>query len=125
MKIVIIIPARMASKRFPDKPLALINGIPMIQRVWEKAIKSNLGDTYVACSEKEVFDLITNLGGTAIMTDPKLPSVMLLSSSPVHTPRLYVQLFHIIEFEIVTFSITSSTLPNIIGDSPILFTIVS
>ena len=45
MKTVIIIPARMASKRFPDKPLALINGIPMIQRVWEIAIKSNLGDT--------------------------------------------------------------------------------
>ena len=64
----------MASKRFPDKPLALINGIPMIQRVWEKAIKSNLGDTYVACSETEVFDLITKLGGAAIMTDPKLPS---------------------------------------------------
>ena len=74
MKTIIIIPARMASQRFPNKPMALIDGIPMIQRVWEKAIKSNLGDTYVACSEQEVFDLITKLGGTAIMTDPKLPS---------------------------------------------------
>ena len=66
MKTIIIIPARMASKRFPDKPLALINGIPMIQRVWERAIKSNLGKTYVACSETEVFDLITKLGGKAL-----------------------------------------------------------
>ena len=74
MKTIVIIPARMASKRFPNKPLALINGIPKIQRVWENAIKSNIGNTYVACSEKEVFDLITNLGGSAIMTDQKLPS---------------------------------------------------
>ena len=74
MKTVIIIPARMASQRFPNKPLALINKVPMIQRVWEQAIKSNLGDTYVACSEKDVFDLITSLGGVAIMTDPKIPS---------------------------------------------------
>jgi len=74
MKTVIIIPARMASQRFPNKPLALINKVPMIQRVWEQAIKSNLGDTYVACSEKDVFDLISSLGGVAIMTDPKIPS---------------------------------------------------
>ena len=90
MKTVIIIPARMASKRFPDKPLVLINGIPMIQRVWEQAIKSNLGDTYVACSEKEVFDLITNLGGTAIMTDPKLPS---------GTDRVYAALEQVTDYK--------------------------
>ena len=40
----------------------------MIQRVWEQEIKSSLGDTYVACSENAVFDLITDLGGEAIMT---------------------------------------------------------
>ena len=74
MKTVIIIPARMQSKRFPNKPLALINGVPMIQRVWEQAMKYNLADTFVACAEKEIFDLITSIGGNAIMTDPKLPS---------------------------------------------------
>ena len=64
----------MASTRFPGKPLVKINGIPMIQRVWQQAITSKVGDVYVACSEVEVFELITSLGGKAIMTDPKLQS---------------------------------------------------
>ena len=105
MKTVIIIPARMASKRFPDKPLVLINGIPMIQRVWEQAIKSNLGDTYVACSEKEVFDLITNLGGTAIMTDPKLPS---------GTDRVYAALEQITDYK------SYQSIINLQGDMPLI-----
>ena len=74
MKTVIIIPARMASKRFPGKPMVLIDGIPMIQRVWQQAIKANIGDTYVACCEKEVFELISSQGGNAIITDPELQS---------------------------------------------------
>ena len=44
MKTIIIIPARMASQRFPNKPMALIDGIPMIQRVWEKAKLANIGE---------------------------------------------------------------------------------
>ena len=51
-----------------------INGIPMIQRVWQQAIESNIGEVFVACSEIEVHDLIVNNGGKAIMTDPNLPS---------------------------------------------------
>ena len=74
MKTAIIIPARMASQRFPNKPMAKINGIPMIERVWKQGINSNIGDVYVACSEDEVFNLITAKGGKAIMTDPNLPS---------------------------------------------------
>jgi len=105
MKTVIIIPARMASKRFPDKPLALINGVPMIQRVWENAIKSNLGNTYVACSETEVFDLITNLGGTAIMTDPKLPS---------GTDRVYAALQQIENYQ------SYEIIVNLQGDMPLM-----
>ena len=53
----------MASTRFPGKPLIKIDGIPMIQRVWQQAIKSKLGEVYVACSENEVYDLISSLGG--------------------------------------------------------------
>ena len=64
----------MASKRFPNKPMALIDNIPMIQRVWESAIRSGIGETYVACAEKEVFNFIVNLGGKPILTDPSLPS---------------------------------------------------
>ena len=74
MKTLILIPARMASKRFPNKPMALINGKPMIQRVWEQAIASNIGDVIVACSEKEVLECIISLGGKAVLTDPNLPS---------------------------------------------------
>ena len=74
MKSIIIIPSRMASSRFPGKPLVKIDGIPMIQRVWEKAIASKVGDVYVACSETEVYDLINGLGGKAILTDPNIPS---------------------------------------------------
>ena len=74
MKTAIIIPARMASQRLPNKPMVKINGIPMIERVWKQGINSNIGDVYVACSEDEVFDLISSKGGKAIMTDPNLPS---------------------------------------------------
>ena len=74
MKTAIIIPARMASQRLPNKPMVKINGIPMIERVWMQAINSKIGDVYVACSEDEVFDLISSKGGNAIMTDPNLPS---------------------------------------------------
>ena len=74
MKSVIIIPSRMASKRFPNKPMAEIHGIPMIERVWRQAINSEIGDVFVACCEKVVFDLISSKGGKAIMTDPNLPS---------------------------------------------------
>jgi len=74
MKSVVIIPSRMASTRLPGKPLMEINGIPMIQRVWQKAIESNIGEVFVACSEIEVYDLIVSNGGKAIMTDPNLLS---------------------------------------------------
>jgi len=74
MKTLIAIPARMASVRFPNKPMIMIDGKPMIQRVWEKAIESNLGKVIVACCEDEVFNLITSIGGQAILTNPDLPS---------------------------------------------------
>ena len=74
MKILIVIPARMASTRFPDKPMALINKIPMILHVWERAKESNLGRVLVACCEDDVANCITSAGGEAILTDPNLPS---------------------------------------------------
>ena len=74
MRNIIIIPSRMASTRFPGKPLIKIDGIPMVQRVWQKAVDSEIGEVYVACSEKEVYDLICSKGGKAILTNPNLPS---------------------------------------------------
>lgn len=74
MKTIIIIPARMASTRFPNKPVALIDGIPMIQRVWTQAKNADIGEVIIACCEKDVFDLINSIGGKAVMTDSNLAS---------------------------------------------------
>ena len=52
MKSAVIIPARMASQRFPNKPMAKIDGIPMIERVWRQGMDSKIGDVFVACCEK-------------------------------------------------------------------------
>ena len=57
MKIVAIIPARMDSSRFPGKPLAKINGIPMIQRVYKNVKKNKLlSDVVVATCDKIIFN---------------------------------------------------------------------
>ena len=88
MKNVVIIPSRMASNRLPAKPLMAIDGIPMIQRVWQQAIESNIGEVFVACSEIEVYDLIVSNGGKAIMTDPNLPS----GTDRVHSAFLKIKI---------------------------------
>ncbi|GAA0550004.1 3-deoxy-manno-octulosonate cytidylyltransferase (CMP-KDO synthetase) [Rhizomicrobium palustre] len=74
MKPIILIPARMASTRLPGKPLADIGGVPMIVRVWQKAVETGVGPVVVACSEPEVQKAIEAAGGRAILTKPELPS---------------------------------------------------
>jgi len=70
--IIAIIPARMASSRFPGKPMAEINGKPMIGHVYERTKKcSLLLETYVATCDKEISDYITSIGGLTIMTSDK------------------------------------------------------
>ena len=71
---VILIPARLASTRLPDKPLADIAGEPMIVHVWRRAMEAGLGPVYVACAEAVVAEAIEAVGGNAVMTDPALPS---------------------------------------------------
>ncbi|AIK95517.1 3-deoxy-manno-octulosonate cytidylyltransferase [Candidatus Odyssella acanthamoebae] len=71
---IIIIPARMASSRLPNKPLADIQGKPMIVRVMEQAQKANLGPVIVACCGSEIAAVVRQAGGIAIETDPDLPS---------------------------------------------------
>lgn len=73
-KIAIIIPARLASTRLPNKALANILGKTMIRRVYEKAMQVDGVKVFVACDNKEVLQEIENHGGVAILTDPNLPS---------------------------------------------------
>ena len=64
----IIIPSRLAATRFPNKPLAKINNIPMILHVLNKAKESKVGEVFVATPDKKIFDIVNNNGGTAILT---------------------------------------------------------
>ena len=64
----IIIPARLAATRLPNKPLITISGKPMIHHVWERANQSNLGKVVVATDSKEIQKVIKNIGGTACLT---------------------------------------------------------
>jgi len=71
-KIIGIIPARMGSSRFPGKPMAKINGIPMVGHVYYRSkMSSKLDDVYVATCDKEIADYINLIGGKAIMTSDK------------------------------------------------------
>jgi len=73
MNPLILIPARMAATRLPNKPLADIGGKPMIVRAWESALNSGL-PVAVAAGDQAIVDAIEEVGGTAILTDPDLPS---------------------------------------------------
>jgi 3-deoxy-manno-octulosonate cytidylyltransferase (CMP-KDO synthetase) len=71
----VIIPARYASIRFPGKPLALIAGRPMIQHVYERALKSRYsGAVFVAVDDRRVFECVEEFGGKAVMTSEAHPS---------------------------------------------------
>jgi 3-deoxy-manno-octulosonate cytidylyltransferase (CMP-KDO synthetase) len=74
MNPLLLIPARMASTRLPDKPLADIAGVPMIVRVWRQAVAAELGPVVVAAGETEIVAAIEAAGGHAVLTDPDLPS---------------------------------------------------
>lgn len=67
MKFIGIIPARYASTRFPGKPLALLAGKPVIQRVYEQ-VKSVLNDVYVATDDSRIYDVVKSFGGNVVMT---------------------------------------------------------
>ena len=67
MKFIAIIPARYASTRFPGKPLALLGGKPVIQHVYEQAVKA-LDEAWVATDDTRIYDTVTGFGGHAVMT---------------------------------------------------------
>ena len=67
MKFIGIIPARYASSRFPGKPLAILGGKPVIQRVYEQVNKL-LDNVYVATDDQRIYDCVKNFGGKVVMT---------------------------------------------------------
>lgn len=67
---VIVIPARYQSSRFPGKPLALINGTSMVERVYRLAERVPGADVFVATDDTRIADHVNAFGGKAIMTDP-------------------------------------------------------
>jgi 3-deoxy-manno-octulosonate cytidylyltransferase (CMP-KDO synthetase) len=73
-KTLVVIPARFASTRFPGKPLALLNGKPMIQHVWENSTASLADRVIVATEDERIVETCAKFGARAVMTDPDLPS---------------------------------------------------
>lgn len=72
LRVIGIIPARYDSTRFPGKPLVLINGVSMIQRVYEQAQKClELTKVYVATDDERIEAHVIAFGGNVIMTSPK------------------------------------------------------
>lgn len=68
-KFICIIPARYASTRFPGKPLAILGGKTVIQRVYEQVSKV-IHDVYVATDDQRIFDQVEVFGGNVVMTSP-------------------------------------------------------
>ncbi len=67
---IVVIPARLASKRLPDKPIADIQGDPMIVHVWRRAVAADIGPVIVACADIVIIDAVKEVGGDAVFTNP-------------------------------------------------------
>ncbi|MBR1596328.1 MAG: 3-deoxy-manno-octulosonate cytidylyltransferase [Phocaeicola sp.] len=67
MKFIGIIPARYASTRFPAKPLAMLGGKPVIQRVYEQ-VCGVLDEAYVATDDERIETAVKSFGGKVVMT---------------------------------------------------------
>ena len=67
-KTIILIPSRLAATRLPNKPLLKINGLSIINHVYEKALSTNIGDVFVATGDKEIFEEVTKKGGKCVLT---------------------------------------------------------
>jgi len=74
MKIIVGIPARMGSTRFPGKPLALLAGRPMIEHVIEKAVAAGIGDVFVATDDARIAAVAEQAGVMACITRADHPN---------------------------------------------------
>jgi 3-deoxy-manno-octulosonate cytidylyltransferase (CMP-KDO synthetase) len=71
---IVVIPARLASSRLPDKPLADIHGEPMVVHVWRRAVEAAVGPVVVAAGEAAIARAVEAAGGRAVLTRPDHPS---------------------------------------------------
>jgi len=105
MKIIGIIPSRMASTRLPEKPLADICGKTLIQRVWESAKMSSLIDRIVVATDNDkILRKCLEFGAECVMTPSDLPS---------GTDRIMFA-YNLLEED-------ADIVVNIQGDEPLLF----
>lgn len=74
MNPVALVPARLGSTRLPRKPLADLNGEPMIVAVWRRAIEADIAPVWVATDSEEIVEVIEQAGGRAILTREDHPS---------------------------------------------------
>ena len=68
MSAVVLVPARMASTRLPGKPLAEIQGAPMIVQVWRRACEAGIGEVVIAADTPEIVAAVEAAGGRAVLT---------------------------------------------------------
>ncbi|MBC7669931.1 MAG: 3-deoxy-manno-octulosonate cytidylyltransferase [Gemmatimonadaceae bacterium] len=74
MNPIVVIPARMAATRLPNKPLADIGGVSMIVRVLRQAQAAGIGPVVVAAGDIAILEAVQAAGGQAVLTDPNLAS---------------------------------------------------
>ena len=67
-KTIILIPSRLAATRLPNKPLLKINGLSIINHVYERAKSAKIGDVFVATGDKAIFEEVTSKGGKCVLT---------------------------------------------------------
>ncbi len=92
MRVLCVIPARYASTRLPGKPLALIAGKPMIQRVYERAVLARIPEQVVVATDDErVVEAVKGFGGEVLLTSPDHPSgTDRLAEVALHYPQVEV-----------------------------------
>jgi 3-deoxy-D-manno-octulosonate cytidylyltransferase len=74
-RIIGVIPARMASTRFPGKPLAMIAGKPMLRWTWEKVVECEwIDDVVISSPDPEILAAATRFGARAVPSSPSCPS---------------------------------------------------
>ncbi len=74
-RIAAVIPARMASKRFPGKPLLMVRGLPMVEHVRRRALLcKRFSDVVVATCDREIEQVVLRHGGKVVMTSPTHPA---------------------------------------------------